>query len=247
MPDEHATVRQEFERAAKAYADRTRDRFSNVDVLGFSRVREGETVLEVGVGTGNFLSLFQAVAGDLVGIDLTPAMLHEARASFPTMLLAVADGAALPIRSRSVDLVSTAQTLHHIHQPLPVLMEMRRVMSAGGRVLIVDQVATENLEEARMMNELDRLRDPSHAGCRPPSAFRILVGAAGLEIVDEQIHETRELLSHWIRGDEFPADRRARVEEFIARHGGETGMGFRREGEEWAFTRRRIMLLAELR
>src|SRR5687768_11029294 len=110
-------------------------------VVEFSRVAPGASVVEVGAGTGSFLALFDDVASQQIGIDLTPGMLAELTANHPRMGAVVADGARLPLRSRSVDLVTSAQTLHHMHAPLPVIREMRRVMAPGGRILIVDQVA----------------------------------------------------------------------------------------------------------
>ena len=237
-------IRSEFTRAAPTFGDRTAGRFDHMDVVGFSRVQSGATIVEVGAGTGNFLSLFDEVAAKQVAIDLTPAMLEQAVVRNPHLDAVVADGAKLPLRSRSVDLVTSAQALHHIHEPVPVLLEMRRVVAPGGRVLIVDQVATERVEETQFMNKLDHIRDPSHAACRPPSAFRIMVAAAALEVEDETIKESQERVSSWMSPAEFPPDRIAAVNEFIAKHGPETGMDFERDGDDWVYTRRRIMVLA---
>jgi hypothetical protein len=122
---------------------------------------------------------------------------------------------------------------------------MRRVAANDGRVIVVDQVAGERFEELAVMNELERLRDPSHAASRPASAFRIIVTAAGLRIVDERIEATEERLSSWMWPGEYPPERIEAVRDFIARRGAQTGMGFERDGDDWAFERRRIMLLAE--
>ncbi|MBA3349777.1 MAG: hypothetical protein H0T12_04395, partial [Actinobacteria bacterium] len=48
----------EFTRAATGFSERTKGRFDDMDVLAFARFQPSEMVLEVGVGTGNFLSLF---------------------------------------------------------------------------------------------------------------------------------------------------------------------------------------------
>jgi len=237
-------IRREFERAAATFGERTAGRFDHMRVVEFSRVGPGASVVEVGAGTGNFLALFDDVASRLIAIDLTPAMLARAVAGHPRLEAVLADGARLPLRSGSIDLVTSAQTFHHIHAPIPVIREMRRVAAPGGRVLIVDQIAPERVEESQMMNHLDHLRDPSHAACRPPSAFRIMVTAAGLEIEDEAIHESQERLSSWMSPAEFPADRIEAVERFVTEHGRETGMDFERDGDDWVYTRRRIMVLA---
>ena len=215
-----------------------------MDVLGFVGDHARGLVAEIGVGTGNFLSLFAGRADRLIGVDLTAPMLDQARSRHPKMNLIQGDGAHLPLAARSIDLVTSAQTFHHIRSPLPVLHEMRRVMRDGGRVLAVDQVATEKLEEAEAMNALDVLRDPSHAACRPPSALRILIRSAGLEIEKETVIESTETFSKWMSPTEFPPERVEAARDFILVHGADTGMEWREEQGELVYTRRRAMFLA---
>lgn len=244
MADHDATVRSEFDRAAAHFAERTKGRFDGMDPVGFSRAAQGDTVVEVGAGTGNFLALFAGVAGRRIAVDLTPAMLRQARRHEGLDLVA-GDGRRLPLRSGSADLVASAQALHHVHEPNAVVKEMRRVAKPGGRVLLVDQVATERYEEALMMSQLELARDPSHAMSRPPSAYRMIVRAAGLEIVDERVAESEQRLSTWMWPGEFPEERIRAVSDLIEKIGPETGMGFERDGDDWVFVRRRLMLLAE--
>lgn len=244
MPSERETIQAEFERASKTFAGRTEGRFDHMDVVGFSRARPGATILEVGAGTGNFLRLFDSLGGRRIALDLTAGMLAEARARSPEMELVQADGGAIPLRSRSMDLACSAQALHHIHHPIPVLKEMRRVVGDGGRVLVVDQVSPEHVEETVAMNELELLRDPSHAASRPPSSFRIMLAAVGLEIESEEIHDSTDRLSSWMPPEEFPVDRIEAVRRVVAERGAETGMDFERDGDDWVYTRRRIQILA---
>lgn len=151
----------------------------------------------------------------------------------------------LPLRSKSIDLATTAQALHHIWEPVDVLKELRRAVKPGGHVLVVDSVATERKEEAEAMNELDTLRDPSHAAFRSPSTMRVIVQAAGLEIVDEHLSVEEQTLSNWMWPGEFPAGTIEKVRDFIEARGHETGMKFEPKGDDWAFERRRLMLLCE--
>lgn len=234
----------EFERAAALFGARTEGRFDHMGVTAFARVQRPSVVAEVGAGTGNFLALFAPVARRLVAVDLTPAMLRQARGRHPGMDTVAGHGARLPLRSRSIDLVCSAQVLHHVPEPVPFVQEMRRVARDEGRVLIVDQAASERYEEAVAMNELERLRDPSHAASRPPSALRVVLASAGLEIDDERIVAGRQRFTDWMWAGEHPEERIEAVRAFIARRGGETGMGFERDGDDWVFERRRIMLLA---
>ena len=238
-------LRSEFERTSQTFGERTKGRFDDLGVVEFSRVGAQARVLEVGVGTGNFLSLFDGRSRELVGVDLTPAMIQKAHASFPDFGLVLADGARLPLGSRSVDLATTAQTLHHIWEPLPVLKEMRRVTAESGKVLVIDQIAPERFEQAIAMNELEMMRDPSHASSRPPSALRTLMGVAGLRIVEERIVDLKQRFSNWMPSIEFPQDRIEKVKEFIDQHGDTTGMNFERVGNDYRYDRQRMMILAE--
>ena len=240
--DEHKQrVAEEFDRAAAAFSERTKDRFDATGVVGFSQVKPEDTLLEVGAGTGNFLALFEGHAARRVALDLSPGMLRVA-SSKPGLSLVRADGRHLPFRSRSIEIAASAQALHHMWEPLPVLRELRRVSSR--HVLIVDQLASERYEEIAFMNQLETIRDPTHATSRPRSAFHILLTSAGLEVVDEKIHEDQSRFSKWMWPDEFPEERIAATKAFVEKFGAETGMGFERDGDDWVFTRRRIMLLA---
>jgi SAM-dependent methyltransferase len=244
MANELERVRAEFDRAAAAFTARTRGRFDDLDVVSFARVHSGATVLEVGAGSGNFLSLFDGVAHRLIGVDVSAGMLDQARRNHPNLLLIRGNATQLPLGSRSIDLATSAQMLHHIPEPVPVLKEMRRVIAPNGHVLIVDQVAIESSEAAIAMTELELLRDPTHAVSRPPSALKIAITAAGLGIVDTRVVESRQRLSEWMWPDEFPPERLEAVRTFIADRGSETGMEFEPVGEDYVFTRRRLMALA---
>jgi ubiquinone/menaquinone biosynthesis C-methylase UbiE len=241
--DNRNVVRDEFTRAAATFAERTKGRFDHMGVVTFSKVEAGATVMEVGAGTGNFLDLFAGEDRRLIAVDVTEEMLRVARTSFPDMAPVLADGKALPFASRSVDLVACAQMLHHVYDPLPLLKEMRRVARDEGAVLVVDQIAPESYEQTAFMNQLEAIRDPSHATSRSRSSMRVLLQSAGLEIVEESVATSTQTMSNWMSPGEFPEERFAAVEEFIERFGPETGMGFRRENDVWAFDRHRGMFL----
>ncbi len=103
-------------------------------------IRPGDRVLEVACGTGlNFPHLRQLVgeAGQLVGVDLTPAMLDIAqrlilRYGWTNVEVHEADAARLPFASRTFDAVLTTHVLHLIGPWREALREFNRVLKPGG-------------------------------------------------------------------------------------------------------------------
>ncbi|MGW6547067.1 class I SAM-dependent methyltransferase [Streptomyces massasporeus] len=100
-------------------------------------LRTGDRVLDAGCGTGRAVPPLRAAVGTsgvVLGVDLTPAMLREAvragRDRDGQLLLA--DVAALPLRSRSLDAVFGAGLISHLGDPAENLRELARVVRPGG-------------------------------------------------------------------------------------------------------------------
>ncbi|MFH9006160.1 class I SAM-dependent methyltransferase [Streptomyces afghaniensis] len=100
-------------------------------------LRAGDRVLDAGCGTGRALPPLRAAVGPsgvVLGADLTPAMLREAvragRDRDGALLLA--DVAALPLRSHSLDAVFGAGLISHLPSPAENLRELARVVRPGG-------------------------------------------------------------------------------------------------------------------
>lgn len=239
-------IKDEFEKTAEAFAERTKGRFDELDVVAFARARPGWKIVEVGGGTGNFLQLFEPIASVALVVDLTPGMLLQAKRRFPWMGLVAGEAEKIPLASGSIDLVCSAQMFHHVFEPIPIIREMGRVAGLHGSVLIVDQTAGEDPEEQRWLTELEIVRDPSHAVSRSASQYRELVTESGLEIVDEKLHEVQNRFSQWMWRAEFAEERIEKVQKFLEEHGSKVGLDFSRVGDDWTFNRKRILILARV-
>ena len=102
-----------------------------------------ERVLDIGTGTGRMLSLFADRSKRLDGIDFSHRMLTVARANLERDGISHAhmrhgDAAALPYEDASADLVIIHQVLHFIDEPERIIAEAARVLSADGKLLVVD-------------------------------------------------------------------------------------------------------------
>lgn len=92
----------------------------------------GQIVLDIGAGTGIASRELLARGARVSAIDHGPEVLRRARARSSALPAVVADGAVLPVRSGSVNLVCFAQAWHWLDRPAGVL-EAHRVLRAEGR------------------------------------------------------------------------------------------------------------------
>lgn len=155
--------------------------------LRLARAAPGETVLEIGPGTGWALRrLSRAVGRDglVCGVDISPGMLAVAREKLlgRSALLALGDAAALPATSERFDLVFTSFVLELIPtEEIPtVLGEVMRVLRPGGRLVVVS-LSRESPNLVTRLYEWGHKRLPRLLDCRPIYARRSLE-AAGFEI-----------------------------------------------------------------
>lgn len=111
-------------------------------------------IVEIGCGTGRALPpIASARPGALVvGIDVSAAMLREARRNLPHVLLLRASGITLPLADRSVDVVVVANTWPHLLPHPSVLAEVVRVLRHGGRFIILHTASREHINSMHRRN-----------------------------------------------------------------------------------------------
>ncbi|MFE2102697.1 MULTISPECIES: class I SAM-dependent methyltransferase [unclassified Streptomyces] len=138
MSDDHTHVQEFFTARAADWDSRFPDdgpayaaAVANLDL------RQGDRVLDAGCGTGRALAPLRAAVGPsgvVAGVDLTPAMLHAAARAGRHHVgrLLLADVAALPLRSGSMDAVFAAGLIAHLPKPSENLRELVRVVRPGG-------------------------------------------------------------------------------------------------------------------
>lgn len=123
---------------------------------------EPQRILDLGCSRGgSFPELATRYpAAQLIGLDVSPAMLdtaREQRANWQRWLgigkqtgplRLAADAANLPLKSRSTALVWSNLLLHWLDDPLPALAEAHRVLDVGG-LLMFSTLGPDSLKELR--------------------------------------------------------------------------------------------------
>lgn len=145
-------------------------------------------VLEVAVGTGSNVLHLPADAV-VTGVDLSPAMLDQARrrlaAAGRAATLLEADAEALPLADASFDTVVCALGLCSIPHPERAISEMRRVLVPGGTLLLLDHVAS-SWPPLRLGQRLVEAVTIRTAGEHFTRRQRPLVEAAGFSVVEAE-------------------------------------------------------------
>jgi ubiquinone/menaquinone biosynthesis C-methylase UbiE len=100
-------------------------------------------LVDVGTGTGRMIELFGAAAEKAIGIDRSPEMLRVARvklsqAGLDRAELRQGDMYALTLPSGCAETVIIHQVLHYAQNPAAAVAEAARLLTPGGRLLIVD-------------------------------------------------------------------------------------------------------------
>lgn len=117
-------------------------------------------LVDLGTGTGRMLEVFGGKATRALGVDRSPEMLRLARAKLaeavPGAELRQGDLTGLPLGDRIADTVLLHQVLHFVPQPGAALAEAARLVTDGGRMLIVD-FAPHEREELRTRDAHQRL------------------------------------------------------------------------------------------
>jgi ubiquinone/menaquinone biosynthesis C-methylase UbiE len=152
-------------------------------IVEFSGAGPDDTVLDVACGGGLVVCAFAKTVRHATGIDLTPAMLEQARKNQAAQGLTnitwkQGDVLPLPFPDASFSIVTSRFAFHHFLDPLAVLKEMKRVAKPGGKVMVVDSAPAPDRADA--FNRAEKLRDPSHVRAMPVDEHKSLYAKAGL-------------------------------------------------------------------
>ncbi len=245
MSQEKKRVLEAFTKQADSYAnsaviaaEQARIRF-----MVFVNPRNTDHVLDVATGPGFLALIFAEKTAEVIGIDLTPAMLERAEANrtrknMNNVRFQEGDAESLPFPDCSFDIVTCGSAFHHFPDTYRVLNEMKRVAKGSGKIAISDIITSENPEKAKLHNQLEKWRDRSHTRNLSLNEFKLLFESISLQNIRTAKYDTPRELNEWFEISKSPPDVREQVRKaFINSIPGDcTGLDVHLEGEHVSFT-----------
>ncbi|GAB6877129.1 class I SAM-dependent methyltransferase [Thermaerobacter litoralis] len=209
-----------------------------------------QSLLDVATATGHTALAFAPRVKAVTGVDLTPAMAEAfareaAERGVTNARFVVGDVHALPFREGSFELVTCRRAAHHFRDVPAALAEMVRVLTPGGRLGIVDMTPPAHPGGAALFNDLERIRDASHAWAHTPGRWAAMVEEAGLDLERLEVLTDPMPLAVWLAPVPLEAEILARLrarwerDEPAVRH-----QVVREEAGGWVFLKRRVLLVA---
>jgi ubiquinone/menaquinone biosynthesis C-methylase UbiE len=161
-----------------------RERRFRQRLLDLARLAPGESVLDIGCGTGTLAIAAKrnvGTAGEVHGIDASPEMIararHKSKRARLDVVFDVAPAQSLPFPDARFDVVLSTVMLHHLRRAAreEAVREVRRVLKPGGRFLAVDFVKSSGKGLLAHFHKHGRV---------DPRDLIALVTGAGLRLID---------------------------------------------------------------
>jgi ubiquinone/menaquinone biosynthesis C-methylase UbiE len=179
---------------------------ADTDVGGRFAAALGEAargrLIDVACGPGVVTAALAPNATSVVAFDATEEMLGRAearcaKAGLGNVEFKIGDAENLPFADAQFDGAVTRAALHHFAHPRRAVAEMFRVLRPGGVAAFADVVSSENADESRLHNAIERLRDPSHVRMLPASELDSAAQKAGFRDLQAVTWDAQRELEEW--------------------------------------------------
>lgn len=212
---DYETVQKQFAKTAQAYVHsaihaKGNDLAQMLEVVGEV---QGKRALDIATGGGHTALALARAGAKVVATDLTPEMLQAAQgfiasqedAASLEVEFQTAKAEDLPFEAGSFDLVSCRIAAHHFLNPQKFVAEVARVLKPAGRFALIDNIAPEKPDLAQAMNQIEKVRDPSHNQAYSVRQWVDLLANAGLEVYQLSRWRRKKDFAAWVVASQTPA------------------------------------------
>jgi ubiquinone/menaquinone biosynthesis C-methylase UbiE len=159
-------------------------------------------LIDVACGPGVVTAALAPNAASVTAFDATEEMLEKAKgrcakAGLRNVEFKRGDAENLPFADGEFDGAVTRAALHHFADSRRAIGEMFRVLRPGGAAVFADVISSEDADESRLHNAIERLRDPSHVRMLPASELDSAARAAGFRDLEAASWDIDRELEEW--------------------------------------------------
>lgn len=187
----------------------------------FAKIKEGDTVVDLGSGAGNDCFIARRLAGKagkVIGIDFTPAMIKRAtentlKLGFNNVEFRQGDIEDMPLTANLADVVVSNCVLNLVPNKHKVFSEIYRVLKPGGHFSISDIVLEGEMPPA--WKEVAELYAGCVSGAIQKNAYLGIIEEAGFVRMtiqkDKPIIIPDEILRNYVSEQEIQEYRKGRM------------------------------------
>ncbi|MBL9082057.1 MAG: class I SAM-dependent methyltransferase [Planctomycetales bacterium] len=132
------------------------------EIVGACELKPGQTVADVGAGTGLFTDLFAEAVGTkgrVIAVDISQKFVDHIREKARAQgrlnidaLLCSADSVELP--PESIDVAFICDTYHHFEFPFATMKSLAKAMKPGGVLVVIDFRRIEGVSSAWVLSHV---------------------------------------------------------------------------------------------
>jgi SAM-dependent methyltransferase len=128
---------------------------------------ENKRVLDIACGTGYGIGLLRSKAKFVTGVDIDPVAANEAKAECgENGAVLLGNGLGLPFGNATFDVITSFETLEHLHERSAFLAELKRVLTPDGMLVL----STPNANYSQPVNGIPA--NPFHVHEYEPAELR---------------------------------------------------------------------------
>lgn len=181
----------------------------------FARIKEGDTVIDLGSGAGNDAFIARKIAGEkgkIIGVDFTEPMIAKARANaeklgFNNVEFRQGDIEDMPVTANKADVIVSNCVLNLVPNKHKVFSEIYRVLKPGGHFSISDIVLEGELPS--QWKEVAELYAGCVSGAIQKKEYLSIIEEAGFKNItlqkDKTINIPDSILSNYFNNEDIAA------------------------------------------